>query len=203
MKDFIQAKTRIELPYLLKYLGLNGDGIEIGVQEGFYSEYILSRSDLKMLYLCDTWKHLDNGYETINNVSDGKWQAYLDNTIKRLSPYNGRYTIIRKTSAETVGDFVDESLDFIYIDADHRYEYVKEDIEKWFPKLKMGGVFSGHDYFDYHKTIFCDGVPVPPEYFGVKNAVDEFFGEDKIFVTKETWTGRSQEQWAPSWYLVK
>ena len=73
MKKFIPAKTRIELPYLLKYLGLNGCGIEIGALEGWYSEQILSRSNLEMLYLCDPWRHLDNGYEPDVNVEDKKW----------------------------------------------------------------------------------------------------------------------------------
>jgi predicted O-methyltransferase YrrM len=54
-------------------------------------------------------------------------------------------------------------LDFVFIDADHSYEGCKADIEAWFPKVKPGGLLSGHDYDN----------PDFPE-FGVKRAVDEF-----------------------------
>jgi hypothetical protein len=59
----------------------------------------------------------------------------------------------------------------LYIDANHEYEYVKRDIHNWYPKLKFGGVFSGHDYFD-GKTKH--GV------FGVKSAVDNFCIQNSI-----------------------
>jgi len=54
----------------------------------------------------------------------------------------------------------DASLDFCFIDGDHRYEAVKEDIIAWTPKLRKGGILSGHDY-DY------------PHFGGVTLAVDE------------------------------
>ncbi|OGY44219.1 MAG: hypothetical protein A3B89_03670 [Candidatus Buchananbacteria bacterium RIFCSPHIGHO2_02_FULL_40_13] len=184
---YLQIKNREELPYLLKYLGLNGQGIEIGVQQGIYSQCILERSDLKLLYLCDPWRQLDNGWEPASNISDKLWQADLKTTIKQLSSYENRYTILRKTSLEAVNDFTDESLDFVYLDADHRYEYVKEDLAKWFPKVKTGGIFAGHDYHDGNPDL-------PKEYYGVKQAVNEFFGQRQFFVTKDKW---------PSWYLIK
>jgi hypothetical protein len=55
-------------------------------------------------------------------------------------------TIHQGDSAASADDFEDGSLDFIYIDAAHDYESVKKDLAAWFPKLKPGGIFSGHDY---------------------------------------------------------
>ena len=190
----IEVGDRTQLPYLLKYLGLVGEGIEIGVQTGVYSEYILARSDLKKLYLCDPWRHLDNGYEPHSNIVDDRWQADLDATIERLARYQDRYQIVRKTSMEAVKDFADESLDFVYIDADHRYDYAKEDIANWWPKVKVGGVFAGHDYYDSQDLPSSFPYKEYADHYGVKRAVQEFFGSREFFVTQEEW---------PSWYLIK
>ena len=59
-------------------------------------------------------------------------------------------------------NFADESIDFVFIDADHSYESVKKDIEAWLPKIRKNGIISGHDY----------GNGNPSE---VKQAVDEKF----------------------------
>jgi len=64
--------------------------------------------------------------------------------------------------------FPDESLDFIYIDADHTYEAVVNDIKVWYPKLKVGGLFGGHDYW---KSRYFG------RNFGVIQAVNEFAQE--------------------------
>ena len=70
------------------------------------------------------------------------------------------YTLLRMTSKDAVNQFADASVDFIFIDGNHTYEYVKQDIELWWPKVKCGGMMSGHDYGEG----------------GVSRAVDERFG---------------------------
>ena len=108
--------------------------------------------------------------------------------------------------------FEDESLDFIYIDANHAYDFVVEDINLWFPKLKKGGIFSGHDYLDmdwYNDPNFCpnkidkyiytntfEGTHYYNGIFGVNPAVDEFCNEHKyeVNVTKE---------WFGTWWFIK
>lgn len=54
---------------------------------------------------------------------------------------------IRKSSVEAAKDFEDMSLDAVYIDAEHDFESVRADIKAWRPKLKFGGVLSGHDFY--------------------------------------------------------
>ena len=49
--------------------------------------------------------------------------------------------------------FEDESLDFVFLDADHGYDVVKRDILSWFPKVKIGGVIAGHDYYNCNSVI--------------------------------------------------
>ena len=47
---------------------------------------------------------------------------------------------------EAVKDFKDNSIDFVYIDGNHTYDYVTQDITEWSKKVRKGGIVSGHDY---------------------------------------------------------
>jgi predicted O-methyltransferase YrrM len=75
---------------------------------------------------------------------------------------------IEKRSAEAVSGFEDNSIDVVYIDGDHEYASVREDILLWTPKVKQGGLICGHDYNDLHRD-------------GVIKAVDEILGEVKHY----------------------
>jgi len=75
--------------------------------------------------------------------------------------FNHRTKQIQMQSAEAAKLFPDNHFDYIYIDADHTYPYVKGDLEAWYPKAKPGSIFAGHDLDDGD----------------VKKAVYEFFKE--------------------------
>jgi predicted O-methyltransferase YrrM len=66
--------------------------------------------------------------------------------------------------------FANGILDLVFIDADHRYEYVKKDIVSWLPKLKKGGILCGHDCEGYYSRY-------PDE---IKKTIDEHLGEDYL-----------------------
>ena len=68
---------------------------------------------------------------------------------KRMGVYP-HYIIIDDWSVSAAKQFTDRSLDFVYIDADHSYESCLADINAWHPKIRVGGILSGHDY---HNTI--------------------------------------------------
>ncbi len=75
---------------------------------------------------------------------------------------------IRKTSVEASKDFADQSLDAVYIDAEHDEDSVREDIKTWRRKIKPGGILSGHDYLLPHiqKIITEEGfknITVAPD----------------------------------------
>lgn len=82
---------------------------------------------------------------------------------------------LKMTGDSAVKLFEDESVDMVYIDALHTYEDVKNDIEKWFPKVKIGGVVAGHDY----QKRFSGVIEAVEEFFGKK---PEFLGEDTSWV---------------------
>ena len=49
--------------------------------------------------------------------------------------------------------YEDKSLDFVFIDAGHDYTSVKKDIDAWLPKVKDGGIISGHDFMNEYPGI--------------------------------------------------
>ena len=187
------VKHRDDFGVLLDNLKLNGMGIEIGVNEGTYSDVLLSKTRLQKIYFVDPWKEFisneqkDNAYYGSQKTLDDRYKM----VVEKLKKYGERVAILRKDSVEALQDFSNDYFDFIYIDAVHTYEYVKKDMNSWYPKLKHGGVFAGHDYAK--DTISSLGV------YGVKSAVDEFCQERNI---KMSLTGGSR-RCPPSWYFIK
>ncbi|MFA7192126.1 MAG: FkbM family methyltransferase [Candidatus Paceibacterota bacterium] len=139
-------------------------GIEIGVAYGGHAEYILKNTQLKKLYGVDPYKHIW-GYNDPMNFYFWKFNKIYESMLSRLSIFKDRFVIIRKKSKDALGD-INEIVDFIYIDADHSYNGVKNDIERWFNKVRIGGFISGHDYGH-------------PNFPGVKIAIDDFFKKYK------------------------
>jgi len=92
-----------------------------------------------------------------------------------LRHVRNKFKIIVGDSAASASSFEDKSLDFVFIDANHEYEFVKKDILAWLPKIKEGGILAGHDY---------------PSYSGVVQAVDELFGDknDKKYLNEFCWS---------------
>lgn len=179
-------KNRKDLPFLLNILKLNGEGAELGVAWGGFSEILLDNSKLSKLYLIDPWMAQDgpnnDGLSRLTGEENN--ERYL-HVKKTFGDFDGRSELIRMTSEEAAPKIKDDSLDFVYIDADHSYDAIKQDLDLWWPKVKLGGIFSGHDYFD--------GGPLN---FGVKKAVDEFMAntDQKVLIIKQQY---------PSWYIIK
>ena len=65
---------------------------------------------------------------------------------QKLSQFGPRAQIIKSFSVEAASTIPDGSLDFVFIDALHEYEPVKQDMAAWYPKVRKDGIFSGHDY---------------------------------------------------------
>jgi hypothetical protein len=106
-------------------------------------------------------EHYDESDEYYDPDIYKAYEIFTDN-MKSLKDY---YTLMKMSSLEAANNFKDRSLDFVFLDASHLYENVKNDIDAWKPKIKIGGIFAGHDYFSLGME---SGSP-----FGVKRAVDE------------------------------
>jgi len=79
--------------------------------------------------------------------------------------------VIRKDANDVIENYEDNSIDFLYLDADHSYEAVKNDIQKWLPKVR--GTLVGDDYVNVHP--------------GVIKAVNEILGQENIRIHGRTW----------------
>ncbi len=118
-------------------------GAEIGVRKGKFTAYLLKRFKTLTIYAVDPWVEQPEGSETYLSWDfDAIYREFLEN----IKPYKNRTKILREFSWKAVEYIKDKSLDFVFIDAQHDYESVRDDIELWTPKVKPGGLLSGHDY---------------------------------------------------------
>ena len=184
---------RRELGLVLNAQKLTGRGAEIGVKEGKFSERILHYWQGELLFSIDPWREFGEDYVDIANVAQAQQDAYYYETQSRLARFDGRSRILRMTSEEAAHEIEEGSLDFAYLDAQHHYEAVQQDIAMWWPKVRTGGLLCGHDYSDENETDAHGNVTV----FGVKRAVDEF-----AKATGATFFKTSKDK-RPSWFVRK
>lgn len=150
---------------------------EIGVSGGLNSDRIIKISTPKKLFLIDMWDHSKYRdlppYYSTKSYNDDKEKTY-ENVINKYKN-NNNVKIIRKLSVDGSKDFDDNYFDWIYIDASHDYESVKEDCLAWWPKIKKDGYLCGHDYFN--RSI---AVPTGNIVVGVGRAVNEFIENNNL-----------------------
>lgn len=136
-----------------------GNFIEIGSWKGRSAAYMaveIFNSEKNINFYCvDTWKGSVEHEEMDCIKGDSLYKEFMNN----IQPVSDIIKPIRKSSIEASKDFEDNFFDFIFIDAAHDYESVKQDLLAWYPKLKKGGIFAGHDYHPF---------------WGVYNAVNEW-----------------------------
>jgi len=133
-------------------------GIEIGTNRADLTLAILSATPHSFVYTIDPWKH-----EDVSNLlpgdelfESGLPQSYHDlnreETKKRLliPEYKDRVEIIPLKSSEAVERFTPNSYDFVWIDGNHSKSAITSDLELYYPLVKEGGIFGGHDYLCVH-----------------------------------------------------
>lgn len=140
-------------------------GVEVGVCEGHHAANLLSYWP-GFLHLVDPWTHLPDYPEVYDHEKN-----YLE-CMERLKEHQGRFETHRKASLDAVGAFKDGSLDFCYLDANHGYKAVLDDLEAWAPKVRKGGMLAGDDYGIFEEQ-WCD-FGLGKWRNGVKKAVDEW-----------------------------
>jgi len=183
-----RINNRNEFVKLIDACCPDGIGIEIGVERASFSKILLA-SKLSKLYLVDAWRQF-NKQESAGmiDISQGQQDSNYAQVLKDMTVYGKRVEVIKGKSVDVVNNFKDCYFDFVYIDANHDYIHAKEDINIWYNKVKMGGIYAGHDYIN---GVFRKAT------FGVKSAVDEFCSKNGI---KPVIT---MERRNPSWYFIR
>lgn len=161
---------------MLERRGLTGEGAEIGVREGIYAkDILLGWPSCKKLHLIDPWCELPKEEYQDERTFDPEW---YDRCWQRMRDFNEQVAFWSMTSKDACKRFAQyetpisilysrntwqlpPTLDFVYVDANHGYEHVRDDCFGWWERLSNNGVLAGHDIFN-------------PKCPGVTQAVLEF-----------------------------
>lgn len=153
--------------------------VEIGVWTGssvcYMGVEIINSGKNIILECIDTFggsqEHLDesNIYFEPRLKNDPNWlyNEFLKNTSKVSSVIN----IVKSISWEAASLYDDDSIEFVFIDAGHDYDSILRDIIAWYPKVKKGGVISGHDW----------------HYPDIQRAVKEYFNDINVETIGNCW----------------
>lgn len=120
-------------------------GAEIGVSQGRFTMFLCATMHDMHMTAVDRWE------EQPEHKSEG-WVGWdHEGSLARFTGmcdqyFTDRVDIVRADSVAAAKDIEEESLDFVFIDADHSYEGCLADIDAWEPKVRKGGMISGHDY---------------------------------------------------------
>jgi sulfite reductase beta subunit-like hemoprotein len=122
-------------------------GIEIGTGDASISKSILlDVPNVQMIYSIDPYElAYDPTSEFEARLPIEEHQRRKANAQKSFDYYPGRYTFIIDTSDNAVSKTPDD-VDFVWIDGDHNHSQIYKDIINYYPKVKIGGIFGGHDY---------------------------------------------------------
>lgn len=117
-------------------------GVELGVAEGKFSKKLCETNPQMKICGVDAYSL----YGTYADYSAERLEELYKQVKEQFAAYPN-YEIIREFSMDALKKFEDNSLDFVYIDANHANPYITEDIVGWSKKVRSGGIVSGHDYF--------------------------------------------------------
>jgi predicted O-methyltransferase YrrM len=163
----------------------NGIFVEIGTHTGVFADFMLANSNNSKLYCIDPYIKYGDYDDAINNVTGDDLYNNVYNKLKQK--YGDRIIFIREFSHNAL-NLIPEDIDFLYIDGNHRYKYVLNDLETYYSKVKPGSYIVGDDAVDVDNSkrnsngdvhIKWDGPNCYGNY-GVIKAFNEFLDMKKI-----------------------
>jgi hypothetical protein len=149
----------LDKSFVLDYFPPQSRGVEIGVWKGEFSKTINSKISPAVLYLCDPWlftpQHPDRWYGGTQATSQEDMDGIYNDVVGmfRSSP---NVQVIRDLSTNLLSHIEPNSLDWTYIDGDHSYEAVLEDLNMSYQLVKSGGYITGDDFDngnDIHRAL--------------------------------------------------
>jgi hypothetical protein len=161
----LQKFSRKNLAKVYRHLGYKR-GAEVGVAEGRYSKQMCEMNPGVRLLCVDCWARYRG------NVRGGPQMQHdrnLEITWRILEPFD--VEIVREFSMDAVKKVEEESLDFVYIDANHAFDYVMQDIIEWSKRVRSGGIVAGHDYYHFREA----GVVEAVDAYALAHGISEWF----------------------------
>jgi len=180
---------------LIEFLPKGAVAAEIGVAQGDFASVLLAKCAPQKLHLIDPWdaEEGDLAGKTLAGVvaargtggaappprkagaeANRKFQAIQD----RFKG-DARIDFRRQFSYRAAPSFPDKHFDFVYLDGDHRYEYVLRDLVDYAAKIKDDGLILGHDFFE--NTFAAE------ENYAVVGAVNAFLARSGFIFVALTW----------------
>jgi hypothetical protein len=190
----LDLQDKKDIPRFLNAHKLFGNGAEIGVFQGEFSAHILRNWQGKKLYLIDSWRHHENQIDVLNYTTEGQ-KENLIKTFRQIYPFRDKVALFRELSVEAAKIFPDNFFDFVFLDAQHDYDGVLADLYAWYSKVRLGGIFIGHDFMD--GTWLLSPNDKRATMFGVKSAVETFARNLNLHYTV------TSEKFYPTWYIKK
>lgn len=145
--------------FILEYFPPSSRGVEIGVWKGEFSKDIFNTTAPEVLYLCDPWiftpQHPDRWYGGTQAKSQDDMDVIYNNVVDMFKEHKN-VKLIRDSSSNLLNYIERNSLDWTYIDGDHSYESVLEDLIMSYQLVKAGGYITGDDFDngnDIHRAV--------------------------------------------------
>ncbi len=166
--------------FILRQMPQRGAVAEIGVDLGDFSEKILAITRPRELHLIDPWtiesgEYRQRSTEAANPAPESprgldsvaRYALVRDRFASDIT--GGTVVLHRADSVAAAEEFADGHFDWVYIDGNHSYEFVRQDLELYYSKLKPGGFMVCDDY--HHAGFWEDGVT---------RAADEFIASGRV-----------------------
>ena len=148
---------------------------EVGVFAGEAARIFMASGQVARFYAVDSW---DGDYDEGSDWECPFAWSDVEGAFRGWARREPRVVTLGMTSLEAAQCFADGSLDFVYIDAGHAYQDVRNDIRAWAPKVQADGFIGGHDY--------------SPLFPGVMQAVRQVAREFRLF-QDTSWLCRKAE----------
>jgi len=162
----------------------NGVFVEIGTHKGEFAEHILSSSLNSTLYCIDPYMKYDTYNDAMNDTSNDALFNEVQTRLKNI--YGDRIIFIRKMSNDAV-NLIPNHIDFLYIDGNHQYEYVYNDLELYYPKVKQNCYIMGDDAVDRDEhrrspegNVYIEWCPGHFGNYGVIKAFRDFIKNNSL-----------------------
>lgn len=123
-----------------------GVGAELGVCRGTNAVQLLFRTEPVVLHLVDIWTPFDKPqpHDCVDQWY-GDHEEYVQKLFQKQTA-SGLVKIHRTYTVSWLESIEDQSLDWVFLDSNHRYQCISRELEFCVKKVKKGGLIMGHDY---------------------------------------------------------